>query len=226
MSPQLLYVLTPVLVISISLFVFWVYRKPDENNQAQRLLDQYMSGSMSPLEIGKLYERYIGHLYEMKGCWVEYHGALNGYSDLGRDLIVKNGRDTYIIQTKCWSKNKLINENHIFQLYGSMEHYHETENHWNNNLTAIFYTTARFSEKAKDVADVLGVKLITLKLDKSYPLIKCNVSVSGEKIYHLPFDPYYDKIKIKAHKGDLFVYTVEEAVAKGFRRARNYKNVA
>ena len=53
-----------------------------------------------------------------------------------------------------------------------------------------------------------------------YPVVKCNVSrLSGEKIYHLPFDQQYDKTLIEPSRGELYAWTVAEAEALGFRRA-------
>lgn len=222
----MIYILITICTWTALILGYLAVRYLDNDYQAQRQLDKYLNGSLSPLEIGTFYERYIGHLYEIEGCYVEYHGALNGFSDLGRDLIVKDGREIYIIQTKCWANYKTINENHIFQLYGSMEHYKRTTNLNGRNVTAIFYTTAKYSNTAKEVAETLGVELEIIELDRSYPLIKCNVSTNGEKIYHLPFDPYYDKVKIKSDNGEFFVHTVKEAVDKGFRRAKIPKKVA
>ena len=90
----------------------------------------------------------------------------------------------------------------------------------------VFYTSATYTESAKEVAKVLGVEIYRVPMDEPFPMIKCNVSRSGQKIYHLPMDPFYDKIKIKTENGDCYVFTVNEAVAKGFRRARNYKYAA
>ena len=55
-----------------------------------------------------------------------------------------------------------------------------------------------------------------------YPCIKCNISISGEKIYHLPFDQQYDKVKING-RGECYVGTILEAEKKGFRRAFRWK---
>lgn len=186
---------------------------------AQRELNQYLNKNHSPLEVGTLYERYIGHLYETDGYEVIYNGALNGYEDLGRDLIVKSVYDTFIIQTKCWAKDKLIQEKHIFQLYGSMTHFQLTQGNGNKKVKAIFYTTARYSQTAIDVAKTLGVELRTKALNRSYPMIKCAVSHEGEKVYYLPFDIEYDAIQINLHKKECFANTVKEAMEKGFRRA-------
>lgn len=38
------------------------------------------------------------------------------------------------------------------------------------------------------------------------------------RIYHLPMDQQYDKVKIKTSE-ECYAYTVQEAEAKGFRRA-------
>ena len=43
-----------------------------------------------------------------------------------------------------------------------------------------------------------------------------------EKIYHLPFDQQYDRTIIGDQKGEFFAWTVQEAVDKGFRRAKKY----
>lgn len=215
------------LVLAILLVtLFFVFRRPDEHTLSQRALDKYLGETLSAVEIGRFYERYIGHLYEEEGYDVEYHGAANGFADLGRDLIVRGGDEVFIVQTKCWSKTKLIHENLIFQLFGSMTHFKRTSKFKDRETKAVFYTTAKFSDRAREVAQVLGVDLKVEELNRSYPMIKCNVSESGEKIYHLPFDPYYDKIKIRHQHGEFFAQTAREAAEKGFRRAKKYTEAA
>lgn len=219
------YVLVIVVLAAVLFLWFYLFR-PDENTESQRALDAYLSESLSAVEIGRFYERYIGHLYEVDGYDVQYNGALNGVEDMGRDLIVRGGDEVFIVQTKCWSKNKLIQESHIFQLYGSMTHFMLTSRVKAPVTKAVFYTTAKYSDVAREVARVLGVELRTEELNRSYPMIKCSVSADGEKTYHLPFDPYYDKIKIRHHNGEFFAQTVQEAVAKGFGRAKKYSDAA
>lgn len=211
-------VLSSVVLIFTFLF-FRKRRKKCENKEAQRLLDEYRE-NLDTSEIGTLYERYIGHLYEEEGYVVKYFGAVNGFEDLGRDLIIEGKKEILIVQTKCWAKFKKINEKHIFQLYGSLEHFKRTSKHDNKTVKAVFFTTAQYSDTSKEVAKVLGVELNYKDLDKTYPLVKCNVNQKGDKIYHLPFDPYYDKIMIDTSQGKCYVHTVQEAVARGFRRAR------
>lgn len=191
----------------------------DENAKSQKELDDYIKSELTGYELGRLYERFIGYTYESQGYEVEYHGAVKGSEDLGRDLIVITQNEVFIIQTKYWAKYKTIHEKHIFQLYGSLTHFKLTENP-RRKTKALFYTSANYSEAARQVAQKLGIELKIKKMDKTYPMIKCNVSYTGEKNYHLPTDPYYDKIKIEAHKGEFYARTVKEALAKGFQRAK------
>lgn len=83
----------------------------------------------------------------------------------------------------------------------------------------MFYTTARFSQAAREVAEVLGVELRMQKFNRSYPAVKCSQTTGGEKFYYLPSDEEYDQVKIDIAKNEFFVRTVKEVVKKGFRRA-------
>lgn len=213
------YSLIAIASVIVALAVFFLVWWSNKDRKAQRALDKYLSQSLSTEEIGRFYERYIGHLYETEGYDVEYHGAVNGFADLGRDLIVRSVGEILIIQTKCWAKTKMIQEKHIFQLFGTMTHFKLTSEKKDRIIKAVFYTTARFSDGAREAARVLGVELRTEDLNRSYPMIKCNVSPNGEKMYYLPFDPNYDKVKINLHRGEYFAQTVQEAVEKGFSRA-------
>jgi hypothetical protein len=104
-----------LLVLTVSIVIyFFIKRKPDENKEAQRLLNEYLERDLSTSEIGLFYERYIGHLYEQKGYHVKFHGAVNGFEDLGRDLIVTGENEIFIIQAKCWSKRNLFTKNISF----------------------------------------------------------------------------------------------------------------
>lgn len=194
----------------------------DVDQLNQRELDNYMKAELTPSEIGLKYERYIGYLLESDGYKVIYHGAINGFEDQGRDLIAQKNGTTWIIQAKRWAHFKQIPEKEIFQLYGTLEHYRIKNKE--PNAKAKFYTSAKYSEKARAAAAVLGIEVVQRELDRDYPMIKCNVAYkSDEKIYHLPTDDYYDKINIRPDKGAFFAKTVKEATAKGFRRAKKYK---
>ncbi|OYO31097.1 hypothetical protein CD932_08160 [Janthinobacterium sp. PC23-8] len=58
-------------------------------------------------------------------------------------------------------------------------------------------------------------------MSKDYPLIKCNVN-GRNKIYHLPFDQQYDRVRISPARGELYVRTAQEAEKLGFRRAMRH----
>ena len=214
------------LIAAIIAFALFHIFKFDQDAEAQRDLDNYLKASLSSVDIGRMYERYIGHLYELEGYDVEYHGAVNGVADMGRDLIVSNSDEVFVVQAKCWAKGKLIQENVIFQLFGSTEHFRLTSRMKRPITRAVLVTTANFSEEARRVAQVLGVELRAKALDRSYPMIKCCVSENGNKFYYLPFDAGYDTLKPITRKGGFFARTVREAVESGFRRSEKYNAAA
>lgn len=51
-------------------------------------------------------------------------------------------------------------------------------------------------------------------------LIKGNISSSGEKIYHMPGQRYYDKTKIDESAGERWFCTEDEAVSAGWRKSK------
>lgn len=203
------------------------YLSPQEYNclstaeKYQLALDRYKNRNKSKWEIGIEYERYIGYLYEKDGYKVSYTGALDGLEDMGRDLIVKSKNEISVIQCKRWSTEKTIHEKHIFQLYGSMVLYQIQ--HPERKVKGLFYTTTNLSSVAKDCAEFLGIKCYENYKHQEYPLVKCNISNKGEKIYHLPFDQMYDRVVIEPSKGECFTFTIKEAEEKGFRRAYRWK---
>ncbi|WP_157951832.1 restriction endonuclease [Actinobacillus porcitonsillarum] len=189
----------------------------------QLALTRYIQGNLSNKDIGKMYERYLGYFYEKQGYDIQFIGIEKGVEDLGQDLICSKGNEVIVIQAKCWAKNREIRERHIFQLF-STTLLHKMENsNKKAKYTSILYTTAQLSPLARDIADKLKVKYVEyFSLDKGYPMIKCNVGKQGEKIYHLPFDQMYDKVKISG-EDEFYAKTVEEAENKGFRRAFKFK---
>jgi len=193
------------------------YDTQSNQQKFQLALDRYWNKEKSNLEIGRLYERYIGYIYESHGWKVKYEGIIKGFEDFGRDLICEKDAKHLIIQCKCWSKDKIIREKYIMQLFGSTILY-GYENKI-DNVIPIFYTTTSLSDEANIVANKLGVKVVNEQL-KRYPMIKCNVNHSDkEKIYHLPFDQQYDRIVIGDNYSESYVDTIEQAEKLGFRRA-------
>lgn len=193
------------------------YEALSTSEKYQRALDRYWSRNKSDVEIGRVYERFIGYTYERDGWAVTYHGALKGFEDFGRDLICRHGSQTHIVQCKCWSSSKVIREKHIMQLFGTSVLYRLTEG--DPDARPVFVTTTSLSPEATLVAEALGVEVRRQSLER-YPMVKCNVSRStGERIYHLPFDQQYDRVVVGDMPGELQATTVEEAEAAGFRRA-------
>ena len=213
------------------------YDKLPVSERNQKALDRYISSRKKPYEIGRDYERYIGYLYEMKGYKVEYVGIEKGLEDLGRDLVCIKGAEIEIVQCKCWASHKTIHEKHINQLYGTVVKYFIDHNQIQNQKSSLtlfpeligsgqikanFITSTKLSDTARKFATALNIKFIEEKPLARYPLIKCNIGVNGEKIYHLPFDQQYDKTVIK-NKGEFYASTVQEAEDKGFRRAFRWR---
>ncbi|MDD3802756.1 MAG: restriction endonuclease [bacterium] len=199
------------------------YRKLPSVQRNQMALDRFWKRPKSKWLIGRIYERYIGYLYEQEGCDVEYVGIFKGFEDLGRDLICQKGNDYVVIQCKNWSQFKTIYEKHIFQFFGTVFQYKD-ENP-DKKIKAIFYTSTQLSELARRFALELKIELKeNFKMNIDYPAIKCNISkVDGSKIYHLPFDQQYDKTKIEKERGEFYCATVKEAEDAKFRRAFRYR---
>lgn len=201
----------------------------------QRALNRYIARRKSNWEIGRDYERYIGHLYEIKGFDVQFFGATEGLRDMGRDLIAKKkGEPTQIIQCKYWAKDKIIHEKHIFQLFGTavmhavsqvgMKPGGALKTMESAKVSPVFICSCCLSDIARTMAQGLGVVVKEEKsFDVDYPRIKCNIGKDSEKIYHLPFDQMYDRIKIEPDKNEFYAKTVAEAEEKGFRRAWRWR---
>ena len=194
------------------------YANLNSAEKFQLALDRYNKRKKSNWEIGIEYERFVGYLYEKRGYQVTYIGALKGKEDMGRDLIVSNGKKTLVIQCKYWSAEKTIHEKHIFQLYGSLVHYRIS--HPKIDAHGVFVTSCTLSDLAKACADYLHIKVKENLSLQTYPQIKCNISQrNGEKIYHLPMDLQYDRVIIDKKRGEYFALTTAEAEANGFRHA-------
>ena len=210
------------------------FLKPEEfkklpiDRKNQLALDRYLNKTHTKLEIGRFYERYIGYLYEQEDWIVKFFGIIEGFDDLGRDLVCTKGNEIHIVQTKNWSKYKIIREKYLYQHFATTIHYQLQEKISKKvKVKPIFYATIDFSDMAKKVSKALNIQIKTEKLKKDYPMIKCNINPSTkEKIYHLPFDQQYDKVIIGNNPGELYVKTVAEATKKGFRRAFRYRGPA
>jgi len=177
-------------------------------------IEEYNKKIHSKSGIGELYERQIRYLYEKNGWKVIPYGILKGKEDLGRDLICTKGKQVLIIQTKNWSKHKTIHENHLMQLAGTILYYIYKNK---KQPKGIFITTTKLSDRAKDVARKLNIQHRIIKLDKNFPIIKCNINKRGKKLFFLPFDKYYDQVHIEINKGEFYSNNIEECLRKGFK---------
>ena len=184
----------------------------------QRALDRYLRSRMTPWQIGRDYERYVGYLREQEGCTVTYHGIVKGFEDLGRDVIAEKDGAIEVIQCKRWAQHKQIHEKHIFQLFGTMTAA-RIENP-DKQVTGTFTTTTQLSDRAREFARVLDIKVEESFPLGDYPRIKCNIARrTDERIYHLPFDQQYDSTVVEPTRGECYVATAHEAEELGFRRA-------
>lgn len=197
----------------------WEQLTPIERNQLA--LDRYLKRTKTNWEIGRDYELYIAHLFEEKGYSVDTFGSYMRINDLGRDLIAKRGHKTKVIQCKYWSSQKEIHENHICQLYGTVICYCIENKLTTEDVDAVFVTSTTLSKKALEFANMLNIQVRENIPLKDFPRIKCNIGHDewGEtRIYHLPMDALYDRVKI-SKKGERYCYSVYEAENLGFRRA-------
>ncbi len=212
------------------------YSRLSPSDRNQLALDRWRRRKKSSWELGRDYERYVGYSLEQDGYSVEYFGAIEGFDDLGRDLIAKRKGETRIIQCKYWSRQKEIHEKHIFQIFGSVVEYIAREkmgrdsaslfSHLDRftNVAPELVTSTNVSLRARDFATILGVRIREDVPLGEYPLIKCNIARrTGEKVYHLPFDQQYDRTRIESDKGESYASTVGDAEALGFRRAFRWR---
>lgn len=204
----------------------WGQLTTTERNQLA--LDRYCQGhNKTKWQIGRDYELFVGFECTQVGYEVDYFGSNMGLEDLGRDIIAKKGNQVLIIQCKYWSEQKVIHEKHIAQLYGTtmcycMENEVQQSFFQKDVVQAVLVTNIKVSDKAREFAEYLGVKVIENHAMGKFPRIKCNVGKDEDgrttKIYHLPFDQQYDNVKINKPE-ERFVFTVKEAEDAGFRRA-------
>ncbi len=192
------------------------YQRLPSAQRNQLALDRWSRRKKSDWEAGIEYERYVGYRYEQAGYRVQYSGAQYGLEDMGRDLIAENHSNILVVQCKRWAQEKTIHEKHIFQLYGSTVLFSLNSL---KTVKGVFITTTKLSDLARECANYLNIKCRENFPLSDYPMIKCNVSRDGSKIYHLPFDQQYDKVVIEPEKGEFYAWTVQEAEDAGFRRA-------
>lgn len=187
----------------------------------QLALERYKKRSRTDWEAGIDYERFVCFEYEKQGYKVVSNGVLAGLEDMGRDLICFRGNEVLIIQCKRWREERTIHEKHIFQLYGSAITY--SIEHPDKDVHAVFVTSAVLSDLARRCAERLEIQVIENHPLKDYPMIKCNLSRDGTKIFHMPYDQQYNRVQIDYSAGEFYAETVNEALEQGFRRAFRHR---
>ena len=196
-----------------------------ECERNQRALERYLKGKLTPWQLGRDYERYVGYVREQNGCTVTYHGIIHGFEDLGRDVIATKNGAIEVIQCKRWAQHKEIHEKHVFQLFGTMVAA-QIENP-GTKVTGTFTTTTKLSDRAREFARALDIKVEESFPLADYPRIKCNIGRrTSERIYHLPFDQQYDSTLIEPNRGERYAMTCSDAEADGFRRAWRWRGGA
>ena len=68
-----------------------------------------------------------------------------------------------------------------------------------------------------EVAKKLNIQHRNIKLDKNFPMIKCNINKRGKKLFFLPFDKFYDQVHVEKDKGEFYTNNIEECLNKGFK---------
>lgn len=183
----------------------------------QLALDRWMNRKKTSWDVGIDFERFIGYQLEIRGYNVKYLGATLGLQDMGRDLLASKDGMNLVIQCKRWAEQKIIHEKHICQLFGTVAVL--AIKNRKQRYKGVFISTCSLSPVAKSFADYALISYVENCPVNHYPMIKCNVSNTGEKIYHLPFDQQYDRVVISQKRGEFFAWTTKEAEDKGFRRA-------
>lgn len=93
-------------------------------------------------------------------------------------------------------------------------------------LPLTLVVTTDLADVARMAANELGVRVEHIALQSDYPMIKGNINRStGGRIYHLPFDQQYDRVRIVGSH-ERYVSTIEEAEKLGCRRAWRFKGIA
>lgn len=201
------------------------YFQMTEQGREQLAVDRYISDSSkwSDWEKGRNYEIYCAYKLFNEDYDIIQEGLNKKLEDGGRDIIATHKKTGKILIVQCKNWSSLVRENVVFQLYGSFVQW-KLDNEDKIKSVEVepwLYITCDLSPEAIKCANLLGVKVRRLPMDR-FPAIKCNINHNtGHKIYHLPFDRHYDLVKINA-KGKGYKFEIAEAIQEGFRRAYNH----
>ena len=201
------------------------YFQMTEQGREQLAVDRYISDSSkwSDWEKGRNYEIYCAYKLFNEDYDIIQEGLNKKLEDGGRDIIATHKKTGKILIVHCKNWSSLVREYVVFQLYGSFVQW-KLDNEDKIKSVEVepwLYITCDLSPEAIKCANLLGVKVRRLPMDR-FPAIKCNINHNtGHKIYHLPFDRHYDLVKINA-KGKGYKFEIAKAIQEGFRRAYNH----
>lgn len=178
---------------------------------------------------GRDYERFIGYLFERKGYYVVYNGALEGKADGGIDLIACKDGFIHLIQCKRW--RNLIGVEEIEKFANAVDRFERRRSMYESKLPhgyskckvmPIFYATNGYAKDAFNEAYWLDISLKTQPFSsiREYPPVKC-VLQNGEKVYYLPFDRDFDRVHVGVYRGGCYKFTVFDAQRAGYRYVNN-----
>jgi hypothetical protein len=179
---------------------------------------QYKNKKLTKEDIGFRYERFVGYYLESYGWDIDYHGISKGKRDRGIDLIATRGKFALVVQCKNYANHHEVHENTINQLLGSLEIFKKRHPSFSNVQAYLYTSNNNLDDYAQEAVSLHKITHVVLAYDKNYPLVKCNTnSDTKEKIYHVPGNASYDKIK----KCDCYCETPKEAERLGYRAAIN-----
>ena len=171
------------------------------------------------IDYGAQYERFVGHLFEVKGFHVKYNGLREGMNDGGIDLIARAPRKIRLIQCKRW--NRPVDSDTISRLHGGVERFA-----WNErkdkpaksrtHILGVLATSGDVEPEAQALAEHLGMFVMKNLAYQTYPAIKAQEIVDGMGRFLLPFNSGYDRMDFDLSRGGRFFNTVREALANGF----------
>ncbi|WP_416191084.1 hypothetical protein [Neisseria sp. CCUG12390] len=193
--------------------------------------------NLSKREAGDRYERYLGYLYERAGWRVEYYGLTEGVANANRgiDLICEKDGVTHFVQTKYWSEGVVAKtnvNNVIDRIVKNMQGIIE-KRAIRGEVHAVLAAKPKLSEQVAAYAQEQGVVLLDDLAVQPYPLVKCHTGKRGSRKYFLPYladknpakyeeihqggwEPY-DLVRMDIGGGDVYVHTIEEAEALGYK---------
>ena len=191
------------------------------NNVGEELAKHITKYPLTSEEVGLRYEQYIGYLYEEEGFDIVYYGATKGVKDGGRDLIASKKGITIIIQCKNRKATGEIHENTVNQLNTVYLKYGKLNPHIKNVRPALITTHDNLDDDAKESLKLFNISHKVIPMSDDYPMIKCNINkATGKKIYHLPTDGQYNRIKIRKKHGNFYCFSPSTAERYGFIRTK------